>query len=148
LERVIKQGRFKLTCNRAFARVVACCADVRARDGEETWLIAEMQEAYCRLHALGFAHSIEAWNDDELVGGLYGVALGKVFFGESMFHTQTNASRVVLAQLMRYLEREDFLLLDCQVPNPHLFSMGASQISRTDFLECLAVGGLGAEKYC
>jgi leucyl/phenylalanyl-tRNA--protein transferase len=145
LERVIKQGRFKLTCNRAFAQVVACCADVRARDGEETWLIAEMQEAYCRLHALGFAHSIEAWNDDELVGGLYGVALGKVFFGESMFHTQTNASRVVLAQLMRYLEREDFLLLDCQVPNPHLFSMGASQISRTDFLECLAVGGLGAE---
>ncbi len=145
LQRVISQGRFKLTCNRAFARVVSACADVRVNDGEETWLIENMQAAYRRLHALGFAHSVEAWCGDELVGGLYGVALGKFFFGESMFHTRSNASKVVLAQLARFLEKEGFVLLDCQVPNPHLFSMGACQISRTDFLQSLAANGLGPE---
>jgi leucyl/phenylalanyl-tRNA--protein transferase len=147
LERVIRQGRFQLTCNRAFSRVVAACADVRVKAGEETWLIKDMQAAYQRLHELGFAHSIEAWCDDELVGGLYGVALGKFFFGESMFHTQTNASKVVLAQLARYLERAGFVMLDCQVPNPHLFSMGANEISRRDFLQRLAAGGLGPEGF-
>ncbi len=145
LERVVRQKRFRLTCNRAFGRVVVACANVRIDKGEETWLIAEMQAAYQKLHELGFAHSVEAWSDDELVGGLYGVALGKFFFGESMFHTQTNASKVVLAQLARHLEKEGFALLDCQVPNPHLISMGACHIAREDFLERLAVGGLGAE---
>ncbi len=145
LERIIKQGRFRLTCNRAFSRVVAACADVRVENGEGTWLIKEMQEAYQCLHERGFAHSVEAWCDDELVGGLYGVALGRFFFGESMFHTRTNASRVVLVQLLRYLEREGFALLDCQVPNPHLFSMGACQMSREEFLDCLVAGGLGPD---
>ena len=145
LERVVKQKRFRLTCNRAFGQVVEACANVRINEGEETWLIAEMQVAYQKLHALGFAHSVEAWSDGELVGGLYGVALGKFFFGESMFHTQTNASKVVLAQLARHLEKEGFALLDCQVPNPHLISMGACHIAREDFLERLAMGGLGAE---
>jgi leucyl/phenylalanyl-tRNA--protein transferase len=83
-----------------------------------------MQAAYRKLHELGFAHSVEAWNGDQLVGGLYGVALGKFFFGESMFHLETNASKVILAQLSRYLQRAGFVLLDCQVPNPHLVSMG------------------------
>lgn len=145
LQRVIRQGRFKLTCNLCFSRVMAACAEVRVGKGEETWLTEEMQAAYRRLHALGFAHSVEAWCGDELVGGLYGVALGKFFFGESMFHTRTNASKVVLAQLARFLEREGFVLLDCQVPNPHLFSMGACQISRVDFLQSLAADGLGLE---
>ena len=145
LERVVRQKRFRLTCNRAFGQDVEACANVRINEGEETWLIAEMQAAYQILHELGFAHSVEAWSDDELVGGLYGVAFGKFFFGESMFHTQPNASKVVLAQLARHLEREGFALLDCQVPNPHLISMGASHIAREDFLERLAVGGLGAE---
>jgi leucyl/phenylalanyl-tRNA--protein transferase len=145
LERVIKQQRFQLTCNRAFEQVVEACADVRVKQGEETWLIAEMQTAYQRLYDLGFAHSVEAWSGDELVGGLYGVALGKFMFGESMFHTQPNASKVILAQLARHLRREDFALLDCQVPNPHLISMGACHIAREDFLASLAAGGLGAE---
>jgi leucyl/phenylalanyl-tRNA--protein transferase len=145
LERIISQGRFQLTCNRAFAQVVKTCADVRVRKGEETWLIAEMQAAYQRLHDLGFAHSIEAWCDEELAGGLYGVALGKYFFGESMFHNRPNASKVILAQLARYLAREGFVLLDCQVPNPHLISMGATQIPRENFLGLLAAGGLGPE---
>jgi leucyl/phenylalanyl-tRNA--protein transferase len=104
-----------------------------------------MQEAYQRLHDLGFAHSVEAWCDDALVGGLYGVALGRFFFGESMFHSQPNASKVILAQLARYLDQEGFVLLDCQVPNPHLFSMGASQLSREEFLARLSLGGLGPD---
>jgi len=143
LERVIGQRRFRLTCNQAFARVVSACADVRAQKGEQTWLIAEMREAYQELHELGFAHSVEAWEGDELVGGLYGVALGKFFFGESMFYRRTNASKVILAQLVRYLDREEFILLDCQVPNPHLASMGARDIPRDDFLELLSHGVLG-----
>lgn len=145
LERIIKQQRFSLTCNQAFDQVVSACADVRVKKGEETWLIAEMQKAYQALHELGYAHSVEAWHGEELVGGLYGVALGKFFFGESMFHFEANASKVILAALARYLEQEGFVLLDCQVPNPHLFSMGARQISRDSFLEHLAVGGLGPD---
>lgn len=144
LARLIRQQRFQLTCNRAFARVVAACADVRVQSGEATWLITAMREAYRELHELGFAHSVEAWEDDELVGGLYGVALGNFFFGESMFHRRPNASKVILAQLARYLDREGFLLLDCQVSNPHLKSMGARDIPREDFLELLAKGGLTA----
>jgi leucyl/phenylalanyl-tRNA--protein transferase len=142
LERVIGQRRFRLTCNQAFARVVSVCADVRIQKGEQTWLVAEMKEAYQELHELGFAHSVEAWEGDELVGGLYGVALGKFFFGESMFHRRTNASKVILVQLARYLEREEFILLDCQVPNPHLASMGARDVPRDDFLGLLTKGGL------
>ena len=143
LERIIRQGRFRLTCNRAFAQVVAACANVRVSKGQETWLIEEMRAAYQKLYELGFAHSVEAWCGDELAGGLYGVAIGKFFFGESMFHSQPNASKVILAQLARHLEREGFALLDCQVPNPHLISMGACDIAREDFLERLAAGGLG-----
>jgi leucyl/phenylalanyl-tRNA--protein transferase len=145
LARVIKQGRFQLTCNQAFSRVIEACAAVRVNQGEDTWLITEMQAAYRKLHELGFAHSVEAWNGDQLVGGLYGVALGKFFFGESMFHLETNASKVILAQLSRYLQRAGFVLLDCQVPNPHLVSMGASHISREEFLAWLVAGGLGPD---
>jgi len=144
LARVIKQGRYHLTCNRAFAQVVEACANVRVNKGEATWLIADMQAAYQKLFELGFAHSVEAWCDDELVGGLYGVALGKFFFGESMFHSQPNASKVILARLARHLEKQGYALLDCQVPNPHLLSMGACLIARTEFFECLLAGGLGA----
>ena len=144
LERLIRQRRFPADLQSGLCpgRRPAC-ADVRVQNGEQTWLIAEMQEAYQKLHELGFAHSVEAWEDDELVGGLYGVALGKFFFGESMFHRRTNASKVILAQLVRYLDREEFILLDCQVPNPHLQSMGARDVPRDDFLELLAGGGLG-----
>lgn len=143
LARLIRQERFRLTCNQAFARVVTACADVRVQSGEATWLVTAMQEAYRKLHELGFAHSVEAWEADQLVGGLYGVALGRLFFGESMFHRRPNASKVILAQLARYLDREGFLLLDCQVTNTHLTSMGAREIPREDFLELLAEGQIG-----
>ena len=145
LERVLRQGHYRLTCNRAFDQVVQACAAVRTEKGEATWLIREMQQAYADLHLSGFAHSIEAWEGDKLAGGLYGVALGRFFFGESMFHTRPNASKVILVRLARYLAAEDFLLLDCQVPNPHLMRMGACHLPRREFLELLARGGLGPD---
>jgi len=141
LERVIRQGRYRLTCNHAFRQVIEACARVRLHNGEETWLIDEMQAAYQNLHELGLAHSIEAWEGDALAGGLYGVAFGKFFFGESMFHLRPNASKVILVKLARYMVAHGFELLDCQVSNSHLLSMGARQISREKFLKCLAKGG-------
>jgi leucyl/phenylalanyl-tRNA--protein transferase len=124
---------------------MAACADVRARKGEETWLTGEMQGAYRKLHELGYAHSIEAWWDGELAGGLYGVALGQFFFGESMFHVRPNASKVLLVRLVRFLADRRFALLDCQVPNAHLISMGATLIPRQEFLGMLTKGGLGPD---
>lgn len=141
LERTLRQGRFRVTCNRAFGSVVSACAAVRAANGEETWLVPEMQSAYGRLHELGLAHSVEAWRDGELAGGLYGVAFGRLFFGESMFHTVTDASKVCLVRLARHLAARDFLLFDCQVPNPHLLNMGARTIPRREFLDRLREGG-------
>lgn len=143
LERLLRQGRYRLTCNRAFDRVVRACAALRIETGEGTWLTGAMQQAYGRLYASGIAHSIEAWEGEDLVGGLYGVALGRFFFGESMFHTRPNASKVILARLARYLDGAGFLLLDCQVPNPHLMRMGASYLPRDAFLDLLEKGGLG-----
>lgn len=145
LAREIRKCRFRVTCNQAFPAVLAECANSRTRHGEETWLTREMQEAYQRLHDLGFAHSIEAWDGIELAGGLYGVGLGRVFFGESMFHRVTNASKTVLVALAQYLKSHDFLLLDCQVPNGHLKRMGARPISRDAFLGYLEQGGLGPQ---
>lgn len=146
LGRTLRQGRFRITCNAAFERVVKACADVRAANGEETWLVPEMQAAYLRLHELGLAHSVEAWCDGELAGGLYGVAFGRFFFGESMFHYQTDASKVCLVSFARYLAAQKFVLFDCQVPNPHLLRMGARCIPRQEFLECLCDGGVTLER--
>jgi leucyl/phenylalanyl-tRNA--protein transferase len=102
-----------------------------------------MQQAYRELHRLGYAHSIEVWSGEQLVGGLYGVAIGRFFFGESMFHLVSDASKVALVLLCRYLSEKNFELFDCQVPNPHLFRMGATQLSREAFLECLFRAGHG-----
>ncbi|MBW2451419.1 MAG: leucyl/phenylalanyl-tRNA--protein transferase, partial [Deltaproteobacteria bacterium] len=137
LARSLKRQPFRVTCNQAFDLVIDACAAERLRDGQGTWLNPDMQSAYQRLHRMGFAHSIEAWIGPDLVGGLYGLAMSRFFFGESMFHRRTNASKAVLAALMRHLGKERFCLLDCQVPNEHLFSMGARTISRGDFLALL-----------
>lgn len=145
LRRVLKQQRFRLTCNRAFDKVIDACAKVRLEKGEDTWLVDEMKVAYKELHHLGYAHSIEAWQDDQLAGGLYGVAFNKFFFGESMFSLQTDASKVILVELAAYMKRHEFVLLDCQVPNPHLHSMGATKLSREEFLGLLENNGLGPE---
>ena len=143
LGRILRQERFAITCNAAFDRVISACAATREHQGAGTWLVPEMQEAFRRLHALGYAHSVEARQDGELAGGLYGVVLERFFFGESMFQRVPDASKVVLVKLCRYLAAHHFELLDCQVPNPHLFRMGAIQLSRAAFLDRLRQGGLG-----
>lgn len=137
LQRRLKRDEFEVTMNRAFDRVVRSCADVRLEQGEETWLIPEMQAAFQTLHRLGYAHSVEVWQGGALLGGLYGVALKPFFFGESMFHVQTDASKVGMVTFNRYLAAQGFTLFDCQVPNPHLLSMGARNMPRQEFLAAL-----------
>lgn len=145
LQRTLQKSRFQVTCNRAFDAVIAACADLRRQEPGGTWLVPEMQEAYRRLHRLGYAHSVEAWQEGELAGGMYGVALGRFFFGESMFHRVTDASKVALVTLCRYLAAQRFVLLDCQVANPHLQRMGAKPLARELFLQTLYREGLGPD---
>ena len=137
LRRVLRRGLLRVTMNTAFEKVIHACADVRLRQGEGTWLIPEMQRAYLRLHQLGFAHSVEVWDSDQLVGGLYGVVLKPFFFAESMFHLRTDASKVALAVLTCCLVERGYYLLDCQLSNPHLLSMGAQNVPRGQFLNRL-----------
>jgi leucyl/phenylalanyl-tRNA---protein transferase len=138
LRKVLRSGRFAVTRDTAFARVVDRCA---AR--EETWINAEIEASYAHLHSIGRAHSIECWQDGELVGGLYGVRLGHAFFGESMFSAQPDASKVALAWLVARLRVGGFELLDCQFMTDHLRSLGAIEIEQADYLQLLssAVGG-------
>lgn len=137
LQRRLRNGGFTVTLDRAFNEVVAGCAAPRTR-AAGTWITGRMQRAYQRLHRAGYAHSIEIWREGSLVGGLYGVSLGRMFFGESMFSREPDASKVALVALMWQIERWDFLLLDCQVMNPHLRSLGAREIPRALFLDRLA----------
>lgn len=125
-------GVYRLTADCAFRKVMLACAAPRD-DGHGTWITQDMVEAYCQLHHLGHAHSLEVWEADQLVGGIYGLAIGSVFFGESMFSTRTDASKIALVALCRHLEREGYGLLDCQVGNQHLYRMGAEDLSRTEF---------------
>jgi len=137
LRRRYNQGRFSVAADQAFAQVIEACAAPR-RDQPETWITAEMQSAYTRLHELGIAHSVEVSIDGELAGGIYGLALGRMFFGESMFSRQVDASKIALVALCWQLSRWGFTLLDCQVSNSHLVSMGAREISRQAFDRHLA----------
>lgn len=134
LARRLRQGRFSITMDHAFSEVVEGCAQTR----EATWITPEMAQAYARLHRLGIAHSIEAWLDGELAGGLYGLSLGRMFFGESMFSQVSDASKVVLVRLCQALACWDYPLLDCQVHNDHLERMGAETWSRDRYLARLA----------
>jgi leucyl/phenylalanyl-tRNA---protein transferase len=137
LQRRIRAAGFTVTLDQAFKDVVAGCAAPRSR-ATGTWITGRMQRAYQRLHRAGYAHSIEVWREDSLIGGLYGVSLGRMFFGESMFSREPDASKVALTALMRQIEAWGFMLLDCQVMNPHLQSLGAREIPRSDFLARLA----------
>jgi leucyl/phenylalanyl-tRNA--protein transferase len=131
----VRSRRFEVRLDTAFAQVVDGCATTpRAGTGTETWISPEMKAAYVRLHELGHAHSAECWRDGELRGGLYGVALGTVFFGESMFHRETDASKVALVRLVRQLRDWGFRLVDCQLETDHLKSLGARAIPRRRFL--------------
>ncbi len=136
LRRVIRSGRYRVTLDTAFRDVMAGCAEPRDDEGG-TWITAEMTAAYTRLATLGFAHSVEVWLDAELVGGLYGVAIGRMFYGESMFSRCTDASKVALVTLARQLERWGFEMIDCQMATGHLASLGACEIPRAKFVEAL-----------
>lgn len=137
LRRVLRKGRFRVTFDQAFRKVIRECAAVRIEKGLQTWLIPEMIEAYEKLHLLGFAHSVETWMEDRLVGGLYGVSLGRAFFGESMFSRERDASKVALVILSMILQSWDFHFIDCQLPSDHLKRMGAVEIPRSRFLGML-----------
>jgi leucyl/phenylalanyl-tRNA--protein transferase len=138
LQRLLRQGRFTVTFDQAFPDVIRACAETRIAQGKGTWITEEMIDAYCTLHQSGFAHSVEAWNGEHLAGGIYGISLGRAFFGESMFASVTNASKVVFATLAQRLADWQFTLIDCQIINPHLQRLGAYDISRADFLRRLA----------
>lgn len=139
LARSLRQGRFATSMDRAFNTVVSGCAAPRAGQ-QGTWITPSMQQAYHELHRLGHAHSVETWDGDELVGGLYGVAIGRVFFAESKFHRRTDASKVALGQLLAALNHWGFLLADCQLWNPHLERLGVELISRPQFIQALGIG--------
>ncbi len=139
LARTTRRGTFKVTFDEAFRQVIDNCAEVRLNKGEQTWLGEEMIEAYCKLHALGYAHSVECWQGDALQGGLYGVSLGSVFFGESMFSLAPDSSKVAMAALVKQLVLWEFDLIDCQIHNSHLESLGAEEIPGDEFWERLAL---------
>jgi len=138
LRRTMAKGVYDVRFDTAFGRVIRACKKTPRPGQDGTWITNEMEQAYLRLHALGYAHSVESWAGDELAGGLYGVSLGHVFFGESMFARQPDASKVALVTLAERLARWGFRLIDAQVPTPHTVAMGAEEWPRPEFLRVLA----------
>lgn len=145
LKKTILADRFRVTVDQAFESIIQLCAEA-AEDREDTWINGPIERAYIALHHRGLAHSVECWDGDRLAGGLYGLALGRAFFGESMVTRVRDASKVALAYLVARLKAGGFTLLDCQFQTEHLASMGVIEISRDDYIELLdaALGGLGA----
>jgi len=137
LGRTIRKQVFQVTGDTAFADVIASCASLRKESGEGTWITEEMKNAYIHLHDLGFAHSVECWFKGELAGGLYGVCLDRVFFGESMFSRKTDASKVALATLVNHAEDIGIRAIDCQMTTAHLLRFGARELEGGDFQEML-----------
>ncbi len=133
MKKLLKKNTYKISFDTCFRDVISNCAEVRKESG--TWITEGMIEAYCKLHVLGYAHSVETWYEDKLVGGLYGIIIGKCFFGESMFSTMDNASKIAMITLCKKLQEKDFVIVDCQVYSKHLESLGAVNISREKFLE-------------
>ena len=136
LKKTLRKQIFEIRFDQACAEVIGACAAPRYAEGG-TWITEEIQAAYRQLHQLGVCHSAEAWQDGELVGGLYGLAIGQIFFGESMFHTQTDASKVAYVHLVRQLAAWGYQMIDCQVSSEHLLSLGAEEISRANFQSLL-----------
>ncbi|MCP3942878.1 MAG: leucyl/phenylalanyl-tRNA--protein transferase, partial [Desulfobacteraceae bacterium] len=137
LKKKIKKTPFKITMDNAFEQTIISCAKPRRDNPENTWLVEEMIDAYIRLHKHGYAHSIETWHKNKLVGGLYGVCLGGTFFGESMFSLESDASKVALTALATLLNHHGFDMIDCQVTTNHLLNMGAVEVCRDTFLKKL-----------
>ncbi|AAM71592.1 MAG TPA: leucyl/phenylalanyl-tRNA--protein transferase [Chlorobaculum sp.] len=133
LRRVIGKKRFTIKINSVFEQVIRACSQPRST-GQETWLSEEIIKVFLKLHRLGVAHSVESWQDGELAGGLYGLSMGGAFFGESMFFFRSDASKVAFAWLVGYLKRKGYLLLDAQIMNPHLESLGAIEIPHEEYM--------------
>jgi leucyl/phenylalanyl-tRNA--protein transferase len=138
LKKKIKKNIFEIRINTAFEQTIKACSQPRQNKEEGTWLIDGMIEAYTDLHKMGFAHSVEAWFEGCLVGGLYGISIGRSFFGESMFSRKPDASKIALVALAKHLAAYHFDLIDCQVTTDHLLSMGATEIPRDNFLDTLS----------
>jgi len=134
MKKVFKDGVFRISMNEAFKEVIMHCASVERKDQNGTWITSEMQEAYINLHVNGYAHSVEVWQGEKLVGGLYGILINRVFCGESMFSLVSNASKSALIWLC---EQSRLLMIDCQMPNDHLMSLGAEMIDRETYLKLL-----------
>ena len=134
LQRTLRAGTYQIQLDSNFPAVMRFCAQTPRNGQVGTWITAEIQEAYGKLHKLGFAHSVETWMNGKLVGGLYGLAIGKMFYGESMFSHATDASKLALAHLTRFLTEQGFGLIDCQMNTPHLASLGAREIPRSEFI--------------
>ena len=137
MKSILRKEEFKITFNQKFNEVIAQCKSTFRKDQGGTWITNDMQKAYIKLHKIGIAKSVEVWQNNELVGGLYGIDLGAIFCGESMFSKVSNASKAAFIYLTRKLENEGYKLIDCQVYNTHLASLGAEEISRKDFIRFL-----------
>ncbi|MFO8112702.1 MAG: leucyl/phenylalanyl-tRNA--protein transferase [Desulfosalsimonadaceae bacterium] len=138
LRRTIRKGVFTVSSDTVFDRVIEECARVRIENGEQTWLVDDMMQAYTGLHEMGYAHCVETWHEGRLAGGLYGISLGGIFFGESMFTRISDASKTALVALCAHLQEKGFDMIDCQMTTPHLIRMGAAEIPRKEFLKKLA----------
>ena len=138
MKKLLKKNTYRVSFDTCFRDVISNCSNIRKETG--TWITDEMIEAYCTLHSLGLAHSVETWYGDKLVGGLYGVSMGKCFFGESMFSTMDNASKVAFITLSKVLAEKNFVVIDCQVYTAHLESLGAVNIPREEFLAIIEKG--------
>ena len=137
LRRIIRQGRFEIRMDTEFDRVVQACAHIGRNRESGTWINYELKKSLSELHEMGYAHSIEAWQENELVGGLYGVSMGGMFFGESMFAKASDASKVCLYHLSQWMIKHEMDLIDCQIPNDHLMSLGAQILPEGEFYEIL-----------
>ena len=137
MRNIIKQNQFSVTFNQNFKAVISNCQQIERNDQNGTWITNDMIEAYCKLHELGYAKSVEVWQNNKLVGGLYGIDLGHVFCGESMFSKVSNASKLGFISLVNDLKSKNYQLLDCQVHNSHLESLGCREINRVDFMSIL-----------
>ncbi|WP_396193873.1 leucyl/phenylalanyl-tRNA--protein transferase [Flavobacterium sp.] len=137
IRNLLNRKQFKVTFNQDFATVIRHCQQIKRKGQEGTWITEDIIESYIKLHAMGFAQSVEVWQNDELVGGLYGVDLGHVFCGESMFSKVSNASKIAFVTLVQYLKEQNYKLLDCQIHNDYLEQLGAFEISRDTFIKVL-----------
>lgn len=137
LAKRLKKNDYEVRFNTSFRQVMEACANTYRPDQDGTWITSDIIDAYCELHRLGYAHSAETWIDDTLVGGLYGVLINKMFYGESMFHHVTDASKIAFAHMVEYLKNKNVSMIDCQMNTQHLASLGAQEISRADFIDQL-----------